>query len=537
MRTTRRHLLAATGTILAVPGAIARAAASPAPAPAPTTDGVLDVRHYGAVGNGQSIDSPAINRAIDEAASRGGGTVRLPGGTYLCFSIRLRSGVTLLLETGATIRAASVPRDGAKSGGFDAAESNAPWEAYQDFGHNHWHNSLIWGENLHDVAIQGSGLIDGSALSRTYDWDTGLPLVRAPGVANKTIALKNCRNVTLRDFAILRGGHFGILATGVDNLVIDALRIDTNRDGMDIDCCRNVAISNCIVNSPEDDGICLKSSYALGYARMTENVSITGCHVTGGYLVGSLLDGTFRRFDRTNGGERAYTGRIKAGTESNGGYRNITVTGCTFETCRGFALETVDGGVCEDVTFSGNTMRDIRNAPPLYLRLGARMRGPAGVPVGSLRRILISNLVCQASSPMPSILAGIPGHAIEDVRIDNVLIQAPGGGTAAMKRIQVPENIEGYPEPRRMGTLPASGFYVRHVRNLEMSNVEIEFDTSDARPVFTMDDVAGADIFRLFATGRGKAPAFLLSGVTDFAISGSPGIPGRSIKTGSETSF
>nr|WP_321986061.1 glycoside hydrolase family 28 protein [uncultured Lichenicoccus sp.] len=529
MTITRRHLLGGAGAVIASPGAMAHAA---------TTGGVHDVRQFGAAGNGRAIDSPAINRAIDDAASRGGGTVRLPAGTYLCFSIRLESGVTLLLESGATIRAAGVPRDGTQSGGFDAAESNAPWEAYQDFGHNHWHNSLIWGENLRDVAILGAGLIDGTALSRTYDWDQGLPLVRAPGVANKTIALKNCRDVTLRDFAILRGGHFGILATGVDNLVIDALRIDTNRDGMDIDCCRNVSISNCIVNSPEDDGICLKSSYALGHARITENVSITGCHVTGGYVVGTLLDGTFRCFDRINGGERAYTGRIKAGTESNGGYRNITVSGCTFETCRGFALETVDGGVCEDVTFTGNTMRDIRNAPPLYLRIGARMRGPAGVPVGTMRRILISDLVCQASSPMPSILAGLPGHAIEDVRIDNVLIRAPGGGTAAMASLQVPEDVKGYPEPRRMGMLPASGFFMRHVRNLEMSNVEIGFDALDARPVFVMDDVTGADLFRLFATGRGRAPAFSLSGVTGFSVSGSPGIPGRTVaESGRRTSF
>jgi polygalacturonase len=111
-------------------------------------------------------------------------------------------------------------------------------------------------------------------------------------VANKAIALKNCRNVILRDFSILHGGHFGILATGVDNLTIDNLKIDTNRDGMDIDCCRNVRIANCSVNSPWDDGICLKSSFALGYARATEMVTISNCLVTGSYEEGALLDGT-----------------------------------------------------------------------------------------------------------------------------------------------------------------------------------------------------------------------------------------------------
>jgi polygalacturonase len=123
-------------------------------------------------------------------------------------------------------------------------------------------------------------LIWGKGLSR--GWGVG-PKAEDPGVANKAIALKNCRNVLLRDFSILHGGHFGILATGVDNLTIDNLKIDTNRDGMDVDCCRNVRITNCSVNSPWDDGICLKSSFALGYARATEMVTISNCLVAGSY--------------------------------------------------------------------------------------------------------------------------------------------------------------------------------------------------------------------------------------------------------------
>ena len=114
-------------------------------------------------------------------------------------------------------------------------------------------------------------------------------------MGNKAIALKNCRNVTLRDFSMLAGGWFAILATGVDNLTMDNLKIDTNRDGIDIDCCRNVHISNCSVNSPWDDAICPKSSFALGYPRATENVTIGNCYLTGDYQLGAMLDGTFKR--------------------------------------------------------------------------------------------------------------------------------------------------------------------------------------------------------------------------------------------------
>src|SRR5262249_32199540 len=151
---------------------------------------------------------------------------------------------------------------------------------------------------------------------------------------------------------------------------IDNLKIDTNRDGLDIDCCQNVRVSNCTVNSPTDDGICPKSSFGLGYARATENVTITNCQVSG-YDMGSLLDGTFKRTPS----RYTPTGRIKFGTESNGGFKNITISNCVFSYCRGLALETVDGGFLEDVTISNITMRDITNAA-FFLRLGDRARGP-----------------------------------------------------------------------------------------------------------------------------------------------------------------
>ena len=229
---------------------------------------------------------------------------------------------------------------------------------------------------------------------------------RQQGAGNKSIALKNCYNVLLRDFSILEGGHFGILATGVDNLTIDNLKIDTNRDGMDIDCCQNVRVSNCSVNSPWDDGICPKSSFALGYARATENVTITNCYVTGDYQLGTMLDGTYKRWEA--GSKMVPTGRIKCGTESNGGFKNITISNCVFESCRGFALESVDGALLEDITFTGVTMRDIRNSP-IFLRLGMRMRGPKGVPVGTLKRVIISDVTCHgAVAELPSIISGVP---------------------------------------------------------------------------------------------------------------------------------
>jgi polygalacturonase len=524
----RREFLKLAGIVtLVAPTMLSRGARS---AIAPLASGragtVFDVRSFGAVGDGKNIDSPAINRAIAAAGAKGG-TVYIPAGTYACYSLRLTSAVTLYVDQGATILAADTPREGTPFG-YDPAESNQPWEAYQDFGHNHWHNSLIWGEDLHDVAVLGPGLIWGRGLARGHD-DPDLPIEEAPGVGNKAIALKNCRNVILRDLSMLACGHFAVLATGVDNLTIDNLKIDTNRDGINIDCCRNVRIVNCSVNSPWDDAICPKSSFALGYARTTENVTIANCYVTGGYQVGALLDGSFKPSPNVSeDSDWQRTGRIKFGTESNGGFRNIAISNCIFESCRGLALETVDGGIMEDITVVGVTMRDIRNSP-IFLRLGARMRGPAERSIGTVRRVLISNVTCQGPlNEMPSIISGIPGHAVEDIKISNCIFLHKGGGTAEMAALHPVERPDDYPEPARFGPLPAQHFYLRHVRNIEISNVEVASVAADERPSFWLGDVSDADLLHV-KLPRGAGPSFLLNDVSAFRMHSSRGFDDISI--------
>jgi polygalacturonase len=491
--------------------------------------GIFDVRAYGAVGDGKQLDTNAINRAIAAAAAAGGGTVWVPSGNYLCYSLHLASFVVLYLDQGATIIAAPNPTDPNATIGYDPPEPQGAWEPYQDLGHNHWHNSLMWGENIRDFAITGPGRIWGAGLSRGHPKEFDMSAyTSSKGVGNKAIALKNCHNVILRDFSILQGGWFGILATGVDNFTIDNLKIDTNRDGIDIDCCKNVRVSNCSVNSPWDDGICPKSSFALGYARPTENVTITNCYVTGDYEMGSLLDGSFRRFAPDFKVPR--TGRIKCGTESNGGFKNITISNCVFESCNGLALETEDGAILEDITITNITMRNLVPGPALFLRLGARMRGPEGTPVGTLKRVLISNITSHgAMAQLPVILSGIPGHCIEDVQINDAYFHQVGGGSTQMAGILPPEAERNYPDPHMFGQLPASGIFMRHVKNIELSNVEIAVDNDDQRPEFWLDDVEGSDFFRIKSNAGKTAPRFHLNNVRDFRVSGSHGIADQTI--------
>jgi polygalacturonase len=515
----RRNLLK-----LSTVGFVAAAQGMPALGAQATAAGrtmLFNVREHGAVGDGKALDTAAVNRAIEAASAAGGGQVFFPAGVYKCFSIRLKSHVDLYLSEGCTLLAADSPLPGQTTGEgggtYDAAEPKTTYDAYQDYGHNHWHNSLLWGENLESVSITGPGLIWGKGLSNGRNRNNlgYLFVAEQAGVGNKAIAMKNCRNVIFRDFSILKGGHFGLLLTGVDNLTIDNLKIDTDRDGMDIDCCQNVRVSNCTVNSPWDDGICPKSSFALGYNRPTRNVTITNCWVTGCYELGAVLDGSFRKFADTT---RAFgTGRIKCGTESNGGFINITVSNCVFEGCQGLALETVDGALLEDIAVTNITMRDIISCP-IFLRLGSRLRGPAdSTKVGTLRRILISNLTCyNSASKICSILSGIPGYAIEDVKLADIYVEHQGGGTAQMAEIQPPEDENKYPEPGMFGPMPAHGFFLRHVKRLEMSHTEIKPAAPDARPAIKMVDVERADFFAI--TAPSTPPAFASQQATDVRI-------------------
>ena len=510
----------------------------------------FDVRAYGATGDGKALDTEAINKAIDAAAAAGGGTVWFPAGTYASYSIHLKSNVALYLDQGATILAADPPPAGTP-GGYDAPEPNA-WDKYQDFGHTHWHNSLIWGEGLENVSILGPGRIFGKGLTRGYGPKDPLPgeprLPRPPipqfpppdvgpattpfgypnphdtlaaGIGNKAIALKNCRNVILRDFTIYHGGHFGILAIATDNFTLDNLTIDTNRDGMDIDCCRNVRVSNCTVNSPNDDGICLKSCFGLGYARATENVTITNCQVSG-FEEGTLLDGTLKPKQPGRGGP---TGRIKFGTEANGGFKNITIANCVFTYSSGLALEEVDGGWMEDVTVTNLTMRDIVNAP-IFIRLGARLRGPDNPPVGGARRITISNIVASNVSPAHGILiSGIPGYRIEDVTLSHILIEYKGGGTKEQAARAVPEDEKAYPEPGRFGTISSWGMFARHVQGLSLDHIELRTLTEDLRPAIILDEVKNADFDHVKALPATGVPTVVLKNVDGFIARDCPGLP------------
>ncbi|MCK5908707.1 MAG: glycoside hydrolase family 28 protein [Caulobacter sp.] len=456
---------------------------------------------------GPALATDAINAAIVHAHARGGGEVVLPAGRHLSFSIRLLSGVTLRLEEGCVLEAADPARHG---GAYDPAEPN-PHDLWQDFGHSHWRNSLIWGEDLEDVAILGPGLIDGAGLTREGPgsrWSrqagefplsmAGLsaktlselsPAIEAmAGLGNKTIALKRVRRARIEGLTIFRGGHFAVLATGCEDLVLRDLVIDTNRDGLDIDACRDVLVCGCRVNTPNDDAIVLKSSLALGEVIPTERVTIQHCEVSG-FDLGTMLDGTFGRTQQLAPDQDRVTGRIKLGTESNGGFRDIVIRDCRFTRSRGLALEVVDGGTMENVVAERLVMREVTTAP-IFLRVGDRRRGPEGAPLGAMRGIVLRDI--EATDILPdyaATIAGLPDSPIKDVTLSNIRLSYRGGGSPAWAERRPGDLPQAYPEPSMFGPSPAHGLWARHVDGLKIENLVIETVAPDPRPTRLFENV------------------------------------------------
>lgn len=468
------------------------------------TGHVFDVRDYGAKGDGVALDSPAINAAILAAEAAGGGVVVLPPGRYLSFSLRLKSRVTLAIEQGAVL----VGAEKGPLGAYDLPEARGP-QLYQDFGHSHWHNSLIWADGAEDIAIVGKGRIDGLGLTRDgpgTPWRKQAgerPLSMAAmsveevakleqsheamlGMGNKTIALAHCRRVRVEGLTIHRAGHFALLASEVDDLDAIDLTIDTNRDGIDLDCVRRARIERCRVNTPNDDAIVLKTSLALGRRAACEDIAIHGCTVSG-FDLGTMLDGTRQRSQQLAPDRDRVTGRIKLGTESNGDFRRIRIQDCRFERSRGLAIETVDGGTIEDVLAENIAMDEVTTAP-LFLRLGARLRGPEGTQIGAMRGIDVRGLSARGIDPrFAAMVAGLPEHRIECVRLRDIDLAFDGGFSEPVPATPS-ELADAYPEPSMFGPTPAWGFWARHVTGLEVAKLRLRRESGDPRPPVVLDD-------------------------------------------------
>jgi polygalacturonase len=400
---------------------------------------VHNVLDYGANPDGKTLCTAAIQKAIDA-----GGTVRFPPGTYLSGALRLKSGVTLQLDEGATLLGSRNAQDYAGAPG------------------------LIHGDGLHDIAIKGKGTIDGNG-DAFRDKDKKRP---------RNIHLEKCRNVLVEGLRLRNSGSWMQHYRLCENVTLRDLDVNNhvsfNNDGLDIDSCRDVTITRCRVDS-DDDAIVLKSLST----EPCRNVRITDCIIS------------------------SHCNALKMGTESGGGFVDMTISNCTVSSPQhskkiygdqrglaGIALEIVDGGRMENVTVTDVKISGV--LAPIFLRLGNRARqyGRSEKPgVGTLRGVRLRNITGTAVSALGCAIAGLPGHPIEDVTLENVALSFDGGGDATNSVRQIPERPDAYPECKMFGQLPAFGFYCRHVKGLRFSNLTLRTVAADLRPALVFDDV------------------------------------------------
>lgn len=451
-----------------------------------------------AVGDGKTLNTKVIQQAIDQLSKKGGGRIVFPKGLYLTGCLQLKSGIDLYFEKDAVLLGSTNPDD------YNPLNKDDNTAEKSD-------NSklaLILGHKVKNIAFSGEGTIDGQGLALALNIDSlhhagvridpnyNVRRMRPNETARpKLFFLSECENISVTGLHLMNSACWGVTFDLCSGLSIDQVSMTNraywNNDGFDItDCCR-VKITRCYVNSA-DDGICLKSYHPNA---CNDSIYIADCEV------------------------RSSASAIKFGTASWGGFKNITIDNIrVFDTFRSaIAIESVDGGDIENVNVSRIMAKNTGNA--LFIRLGHR----AGERVGTVKNISIKDMNVEIPfgrpdinydlrgpevdffhNPFPSSIAGIPGHYIEGIHLENIEITCPGRATKGMAYIplnrlnQVPEQIDKYPEFSMFGELPSWGFYIRHVKDITLKNVRLKLAEPDYRPAIIMDDVKGESLEQVF---------------------------------------
>ncbi|MCC7236501.1 MAG: glycoside hydrolase family 28 protein [Bryobacterales bacterium] len=412
-----------------------------------------NIRDFGAAGDGRRLDTAAIQKTIDACAAKGGGTVLFPPGRYVSGTLFLKSRVTLLLESGAVLE-----------GSRNLADYPVTVQKIRSFTDIYTNKSLIYAEDCEDIGIEGRGVIDGQGAAFTG------PFLVRPFL----IRMIACRNVSIQDVSLKDSPMWTQHYLACDGVNIRGIKVrgslpHQNNDGIDIDSCTLVRIADCDIETG-DDCIVLKSTTM----RPCRNVAVTNCVLS------------------------SVASAIKTGTESNGAFENIVVSNCTIYDTKGagIALISVDGGTLDRVAVSGIVMDNV--AAPIFVRLGDRGRpvqeGGPRPPVGRLRNVSIRDVIAARGHPIGCSITGLPGHPVENLVLDNVRMEFPGGGTSQDAAREIPENADKYPNFPMLGMLPSYGLYCRHVRGLSLRHVTARTTAPDARPALVCDDVEDLEL-------------------------------------------
>jgi polygalacturonase len=456
---------------------------------------VFNILDYKAKGDGVTLNTKSIQAAIDACSKSGGGTVWFPAGRFVSGTIYLKSHVTLLLDAGAVLE-----------GSKDLKDYPVTISKVRSYTDNYTDKSLIYAEGLVNISITGHGMIDGNGASfkvENIDNDDGLRKKDEFAFYKNRpylIRMINCRNILVRDVTIMNSPmwvqHYLLCEdVNIDGIKVSS-RVNNNNDGIDIDGCKRVRISDCEIVSG-DDAIVLKSTTDIP----CENITITNCVL------------------------RSDCNAFKLGTETNGGFQDIVFSNCTiYDThLAGITLQMVDGGTLERVSVSNITMNNVGTA--IFIRLGNRARpfteNMAKPGMGRLSHIIIDNILGANIGRTACSITGLQGYMASDIILSNICLTFEGGEKADTTAHAIPELSEAYPEHNMFGELPAYGFYCRHVRNISFNNIELGYNKPEARPAFVFDDADGLQLTGIKARTDIVAPVIQFSGVKNAIVQSS----------------
>ncbi len=435
---------------------------------------VFNVMNFGALPGSSKLNTNAIQKAIDAASENRGGIVYFPPGIYTTGTIYLRDNVTLHIAKGAIVK-------GSANVANYAENKNMSVRSYT---YRYSRKALIWADSVKNIAIIGLGEINGNSSAMYADTTN-----KAKGKKPLGVRLINCKNVLIRDINLKQAGYWMLHCLNCNGVTIDNIKVFNHHhhtnDGIDLDACKNVRVSNCYVDS-HDDALVFKSTVP---DVVSGNITVTNCIF------------------------KSHCHGMKMGTETLGGFKRINISNCVVQASdvphpkiktdrppviTAIALEIVDGGTMEDIVVNNITAEHV--FAPVFIKLGNRGRGLKGQgtikKVGTIKNITISNLTATGAGPFSCSITGIPEHYIENITLQNIYIKHVGGGRKEEIMKNVPENSTHYPEIKMFGNnwktgprLPSYGFFVRHVKNIRFINVQLELLNPDDRQPVIIDDV------------------------------------------------
>lgn len=446
---------------------------------------VWNIQDFGAKADGESLNTSFIQKAIDECSKAGGGTVLISDGKYISGTILLKDNVKLKIAEGAQLIGSSNPKDYQLIDPFTDAVGQQRGKC------------LIGALNAKNIALIGKGTVDGRG--QLFKYEELAKRLKKLGIAKSKLK----EYVSNRPFLLRFVKSSGIIVTDIslkqpaawtchffqcNDILVDGINIHShahkNNDGIDLDSSKDAVIKNCTIDAG-DDAICFKTTSPVA----TQNVEVSNCQLKSDW------------------------GTIKFGTESMGDFRNITITNCYIHETRGGGIKilSVDGANIHNIKIDSIEMEKVDM--PIFIRLGERLRTYRDAPkqeVGSIGNVTISNVIAttwnkeesRVSPPSGILMTGTKKHLIEAVKLKNIQIYLPGGGTKEQSKLVIQEDEKRYPEFNFFGVLPSYGIMGRHIQSLDIENVVIKTESKDDRYPVVMDDVQSLKVNNVEINGE-----------------------------------